>query len=188
MKTKISIWWLVALLVVLFALLKQCEGEPKVVTNTVTKIVTKHDTINEVIIKEVPKTVYVNKYIDKQGEKVIVYVDKPNDSTITANQYTTTLKSNKATAKIDITTTGELLDVSGVITYPEKETTTTITKTRDASGLYLFGAAPINSQALTPEIGVLYQFKNKMFVSTSVQYNNFTNNVDAKIGIGVKIW
>ena len=188
MKTKISIWWLVVLAIVFFALCKQCEGEPKVVTKTVTKVTKVHDTITEVKIDTFYTRVYVNKYIDKQGEKVIVYVDKANDSTITANQYTTTLKSNNSTAKIDITTTGELLDVSGVITYPEKETTTTITKTRDASGLYIFGAAPINSQALTPEIGVLYQFKNKMFVSTSVQYNNFTNNVDAKIGIGVKIW
>ena len=175
-------------LIIAFALCKQCEGEPKVVTNTVTKIVTKHDTINEVIIKEVPKTVYVEKVKTVKGKDSLIYVDKPNDSTITANQYTTTLKSNKASADLKITTTGELLDVQGVITYPKKETTTKITKTRDASGLYLYGSAPITAQALTPELGLQFNIKNKMFVSSGVQYNNITNNLDIKVGIGLKIW
>jgi hypothetical protein len=187
MKTKNIIYAVIGFIVA-FALMRQCEGEPKVVTNTVTKIVTKHDTITNTIIKEVPKTVYVEKVKTVKGKDSIIYKDKPNDSTITANQYDTELKSNEATAKLKITTTGELLDVSGIITYPEKETTTTIIKTRDASGLYLFGSAPIKSQALTPEIGLQYNIKNKMFISTSVQYNNLNNNVDFKIGVGIKIF
>jgi hypothetical protein len=187
MKTKKIIYAVIGFIVA-FALMKQCEGEPKVVTNTVTKVTKVHDTITKVKIDTFYSRVYVNKYVDKQGEKVIVYVDKPNDSTITANQYDTELQSNNAKAKLQITTTGELLDVQGIITYPKEETTTTITKTRDASGLYLYGSAPIIAQALTPEIGLQFNIKNKMFISSGFQYNNLNNNLDVKVGIGVKLF
>ena len=59
---------------------------------------------------------------------------------------------------------------------------------RSKSGFYLYGSSPINSQAFSPEIGVLFQVRNKMFVSGSIQYNNLNNNVDAKIGIGIKLF
>ena len=175
-------------LIIAFALCKQCEGEPKVVTKTVTKVTKVHDTITEVKIDTFYTRVYVEKVKTVKGKDSIIYKDKPSETTITANQYETTLKSNKASAELKITTTGQLLEVSGTITFPEKETTTTITKTRDASGLYLYGSAPITAQALTPELGLQFNIKNKMFVSSGVQYNNITNNVDLKVGIGVKIW
>ncbi len=187
MKTKISIWWLVVLAIVFFALCKQCEGETKTVTKTVTKVTKVHDTITEVKIDTFYTRVYVERVKTVKGKDSLIYVYKPTDTSIKANQYKTEVKSNDATAKLDITTTGELLDVSGVITYPEKETTTTITKTRDASGLYLYGNTSINSFSST-ELGLQFNIKNKAFLSTSVQYNNITNNVDAKIGIGIKIW
>jgi len=185
---KNRILYIVIGLIVMFALMKQCEGEPKVVTKTVTKIVTKHDTINNVIIKEVPKTVYVEKVKTVKGKDSIIYKDKPSETTITANEYQTEVKSNKATASLKITTTGELLDVLGVITYPEKETITETIKIRDASGLYLYGSAPITAQALTPELGLQFNIKNKMFVSGGVQYNNLNNNVNILVGIGVKLF
>lgn len=59
---------------------------------------------------------------------------------------------------------------------------------RSRSGLFLFGAAPVTSQAFSPEIGLLLQFQNKLILSASTQYNNITNNVDAKVGIGIKLW
>ena len=189
MKTniKIDFVWVIVGIIVLFVLLKTCEGEPRTITKTETKTIIKTDTVNEVIIKEIPKTVYVSKYIDKQGEKVIVYVDKPNDSTIKANQYDTEIKSNNATAKLKITTSGELYDVSGTITYPEKETTIETIKIRDASGLFLYANLPINNLT-QPEVGALFQFKNKMFISGGVQYNSVTRQPDLKVGIGIKIW
>jgi len=188
MKTKISFWWVIVLAIVFFVLCRSCEGKPKVVTKTVTKVTKVHDTITEVKIDTFYTRVYVERVKPVKGKDSLIYVDKPTDTSIKAKQYKTTLKSNDSSAELEITTTGELLDVSGVITYPEKETTTTITKTRDASGLYLYGSAPIKSQALTPEIGLQFNIKNKMFISSGVQYNNITNNLDIKVGIGVKIW
>lgn len=172
--------------IIMFALIKQCEGDPKVVTKTVTKIVKVTDTINEVIIKEVPKKVYIEK--TKKGDTIVVYKDKPSETTIEAKQYETLLTSNEATADLKITTTGELLDVSGIITYPEKETTTTITKTRDASALFIYANAPISSTALSPEVGALFNVKNKLIFGAGVQYNNITNNVNATFTLGVKVW
>ena len=184
---KINIWYVGLIFVVLFAVLKQCESEPRVITKTETKIVTVVDTVTETIIKEIPKKVYIEKVKTIKGKDSIIYKDNPTDTTIEANQFETELKTNKALAKLKITTTGQLLDVSGVITYPEKENITTITKIKDKSGLYIFGAMPINNFA-SPELGVLFQIRNKMFVSTSAQFNNITKQPDFKIGVGVKIW
>jgi len=181
MTKRISFWWLLIFGIIFFALLKQCEGEPKVITKVKTKVTTVHDTITEVKID----TNYVRVYVEKTKDS-IVYVSQPTDSTITANQFTTNLKSNNANAKLQITTTGELLDVSGIITYPEKETTVETIITRDASGFYIYGNLPINNM-VSPELGVLLQVRNKMFVSGGVQYNNFTQKMDFKIGLGIKL-
>jgi hypothetical protein len=181
-------WFYILLILIVFiALVKQCEAEPRIVTKTetITKYVT--DTITKVEIKEVPKTVFVEKYITEKGDEKIVFVKDSTKTSIKANQHDTKLTSNDATAELKITTTGELLDVTGVITYPLKETTTTITKTRDASGLFIYANLPINNFS-SPEVGALYQFKNTVFISGGVQYNNLTNMPDFKVGIGLKIF
>lgn len=183
MKTKVSIWWLIGVAVVFIVLIKQCEGETNTVTETVVKW--KTDSVYVDKIQKVKEPVYIEKTKTIKGKDSIIYVDRKTDSTITANEYKTTLNSNEAKADLSIISTGEVLDVKGTITYPEKETT--ITNTRDASGLFLYGATPIN-KTLTPEIGLLYQFKNNVFISGSAQYNNLTNGIDAKVGVGIKIW
>jgi hypothetical protein len=167
--------------------MRQCEGETKTVTKTetITKIVT--DTIIKTEIKEVPKEVFVNKYIDKEGEKVIVYIDKPNDSSIVAKQYDTKLKANDAIANLSITTTGELLDVQGTITYPEKETIKETTITRDASGFYIYANMPISSSISVPEIGVMFQIKNKLILGVGGNYDVLTQNFNAVATIAVKL-
>lgn len=165
---------------------KCCEGETRTVTKTKIEYVKVTDTINNTIIDTVPKIVYVERLKTVKGKDSIVYKDKPTDSTITANQYDTRLESNNATANLKITTTGELLDVQGTIDYTKEIKTIETTKIRDASGLYIYGNMPVNS--VQPEVGVLYQFKNKMFVSAGAQYNEFTKSADLKIGLGIKIF
>lgn len=180
---------IVAIAVIL--IVKACESEPETIIKTETKIVTVHDTIKTVEISE-PKTVYVTRvkdsliYLPNNNEGGLI--GGLNDSIIKANQYNTDLKSNNATASLTITTTGALLDVSGVITYPEKETTTTITKIKDKSGLFLYGSVPVNHNMVNVEAGLVYQFKNKMMVMGGVQYNQFTKSPDIKIGVGIKIF
>jgi hypothetical protein len=178
---------IIAILLVLLLLETTCNEKPEEMVKVVTKTETVTDTITKTIIKEVPKEVIVNKYIDKEGEKVIVYVDKPNDSSIVANQYQTELISNNATAKLDITTIGELLDVQGLITYPEKETIKETTITRDASGLFIYGSMPISSQLTTPELGVMFQIKNKLIIGVGAQYNTINDNLSAVGTIAVKL-
>jgi len=115
-----------------------------------------------------------------------VYKDKPSETTIEASQFEVELLSNDASATLTITA-NELYDVQGVITYPRIETTTETIKIRDASGLYVYGQIPINNIA-SPEVGVLIQVRNKMFISTGVQYNNLSQQLDYKVGVGIKIW
>ena len=183
---KINIWWVVALGIVLFIVMRSCEGKPRTITKTVTKIETIYDTINNTIIKEIPKKVYVQKVITKKGKDSIIYKNIKDENTITSSQFEVELLSNDASATLTITA-NELYDVQGVITYPRIETTTETIKIRDASGLYVYGQIPINNIA-SPEVGVLIQVRNKMFISTGVQYNNLSQQLDYKVGVGIKIW
>ena len=175
-------WYVPIIIVLVILLVRQCEKEPERVVKTVYRNVT--DTITNVVIKEVPKKVYVERVKSVKGKDSIVYVDTPNDSTIVANQYDTELKSNNASAKLKITTTGELLDVSGTITYKEKETTVETVKNK--SGLFIYAGTPVNSN-LQPEVGLLYQFKNKVLLGGGVEYDNL-NGVNVKIKLGIKIF
>ena len=186
MKVNNNILLIIAVIVILILINKQCE-KPKEVVKTVTKVEIVKDTIHLVEVDEVVKTVFVNRYVDVKGKDSIVYVDKPNDSTIQANQYQTTLKSNDATAEVQITTTGELLDVSGIITYPKVKETVTITKTKDRSGLFIYADLPVTNN-FNPEVGAIYQFKNTALIKGGVQYNEFTKSIDVKIGVGIKIF
>lgn len=172
--------------VCLFALLKQCNSKPEVKTETIEVVKWKTDTVTETIIQEVPKTVYIEKLKTVKGKDSIIYKDKPTEKTITANQYDTEIKSDSATARLKITTTGELLDVQGVIEYPRIERTTTITKTKDASGFFIYASMPVNGN-VSPELGGMIQIKNKIILGAGAQLNNFTKQIDAKITLAVKL-
>ena len=181
--------YILAGLIVLFALLNQCNGKVTTVIETKTVIEWKTDTIiqNKTIIKKVPKTVYVERIKTIKGKDSIVYKDYKSETTTTAKQFKTKIQSNKASADLLITSTGEVLDVQGVISYPEKETITNITKTKDASGLFGYGSIPINNFT-SPEVGLMYQFKNKVGVMGGIQYNSAINKPEIKVGILIKIF
>ena len=173
-------------IIAILVIIKQCEKEPEIKIETVTEYVKVTDTITNTIIQP-SKTVYVNRYVDKVGEKVIVYVDKPNDSTIQANQYDTKLESNNAIANLKITTTGELLDVQGTIDYTQTNTTTTITKIKPKSGAFIYLETSFNKNPERFELGIDYQLRNKFLIGASIDYNTITqsNTVNFKFGIRI---
>ena len=184
---KINWIWILVSAVAIILLVKSCEPEVKTVTKTktITKIVT--DTIKETVIKEVPKTVYVEKIKTVKGKDSIVYVNAQNDNTIEAKQYDTELKANNATAKLKITTTGELLDVFGTITYPEKETTIETVKTVPMSGLFIYGGASVVPMLQSAEVGIDYQIKNSVIIGVNASHNfeyDF-NSVGVKLGVRI---
>ena len=175
--------YLVAIAVILVSV-KECK-EPKVKIETVTEYVKVTDTITKTIISE-PEKIYVERVKTLQGKDSIIYVDKKTSTAIQVNKYDTKLESNNATADLNIVTTGELLEVTGVINYTQENTTTTITKIKPESGLYIYGKLPI-SNFNTPEIGAIYQFKNKIMLGAGVQYNNITKAPEVTATIGIKI-
>lgn len=179
------IWYIIGIIIII-VLVKQCEGEPRTIVKTKTEYIKVTDTVTNTIIQEVPKTVYVERTKTIKGKDSIIYKNKPSETTIKANQYQAEIQSNNASADLQITTTGELLDVQGTINYTKEIKTIETTKIRDASGLFIYTNMPVNS--IQPEVGALYQFKNKMFISAGAQYNSFTKSADLKIGLGIKIF
>lgn len=188
MKINISPWWVVASLVILFALFQQCNGNqpPEQIIEKETVVEWKTDTITKTVIDTVYKEVYLDKIITEKGKDSIIYRDVPSETTIEAKQYTTELFSNDATADLKITTTGELIDISGVIEYPEKTITTTITNNIDNSGKFIFVKTDILDPLNTIELGVFAHSKNKIGLIGSVGYNKTTQKASVNGGIAFK--
>lgn len=166
------------------------KKQPKTLTKTEVKIVKRTDTIIKTVFSE-PKKVFVIKEVAKDGSDSIVHVDRnvyfKDTTTIAANNYKTRLEANNASAELEITTTGELLDVQGTINYDEKETTTETIIYKNNSGLFLYGKSNINNFH-NVEVGALFQLKNKVFLSGGISYDNFTQKISPRVGIGIKIY
>lgn len=183
---KNSIFWVIGIILILL-LVRYCEGEPTTITKIETKYVKVTDTIKNTIIQKVPKIVYVEKTKTIKGKDTIIYKDKFSETTIKANKYETKIESNNANADLQITTTGELLDVQGVINYEKEIKTIETTKTRDASGLFLYGQTNLNGFN-NYGVGIDYQLKNKIIIGASVNYDDFNNNINLNVKVGFRIF
>lgn len=119
-----------------------------------------------------------------KGKDSIIYRDTATGETREALQYDTQLKSNNATADLKITTTGELIDVTGTIEYPEK----TVTIERDipvnTSGLFAWVQTDASLQLFG--VGLDYQFKNKVMAGAGLLHVDNNTYVVGKVGL--KIW
>lgn len=190
MKTKVDITWAIVIAVVLFALMQQCTTKDvKIVTNTETVIETVVDTITQVVIQKVPgPKIYIEKVKTVKGKDSIIYRDNPSEVTIPANKYKTELESEGAIAKLEILTTGELLDVQGTIIYPKQTTTTKITKKVPKSGAFIFLETNPSKMPDRYAIGIDYQIRNKILVGTSISYNSITDNMNLNVKVGFKIF
>ena len=181
------IYYLVGIIVVI-VLTKQCDGETITKIETVTEYVKVTDTITNTIIQEVPKLVYIEKVKTLKGKDSIIYKNKPSETTINANQYEARVESNNATADLKITTTGELLDVTGIINFTQENTTTTITNTKNKSGAFLYLETGFSKKPERFELGIDYQIKNKYLIDISVDYNTITQSSTVNGKIGLKLF
>ena len=183
MKWSKNLFFAIIAVIIVFIVIRKCEEEPRVITKI--EYITKTDTITETVIKDKPIIRYVERIKTAKVKDSIIYVSQPTELSVEAKEYEATVKTDSSRADLKILTTGELLDVKGTITYNQKETT--ITKIKDKSGFYVYGMIPVDNPII-PEVGGLYQFRNKMFISGGIEYNDFTKSVDFKVGIGVKLF
>lgn len=182
--------WILITIVVVALLIHQCtkKTEPKIVTKTeiVTKIV--HDTIVETKIEKVKEPVYVERIKTLQGKDSIIYRDKPTENTVEANLYNTNLKSNNAEALLKITALGEVLDVKGVITYPEVTKTITNDIYHEKGGLFLYGQGQIDKNPQIFGLGLDWVIKNKYVIGVSANHDNINKNSYGMVKLGIKLF
>jgi len=178
----------IVILILGFFLYNKLTEEPKVVTNTKIEWKTKIDTFYAATIDKTPKVKHVKKKKTAKGKDSIVYVYKEDSTTIKANEYKTQLKSNNAVADLKVLTTGELLDVTGVIKYDQKETVTTITKTYNKSGTFLYGETTLPPGPPSFKVGLDYVIKNKYIIGASYGYDSGTKDLHWGIKVGIKIF
>lgn len=190
---------IVGVVIVAILLLKIFNEEERTVTVIETKIVKVVDTIKVIEIKEKPVIKYVYK-----NKKEIVYVDKEifiKDTTktvIEANEYKTTLESNRAIANLSVLTTGELLDIKGTISYPKETKTITTTKYIHNSSMFVYGQLSIagydsNSYSSAGrfnqrQLGIDYVIKDKVILGVSGSNDASSDIYYFNIKVGIKIF
>ena len=181
-------WFVIFGIIAVLIIVKSCEPDAIVKTETVTVIKKVTDTIIQTEIKEVKKPIYIERTKTIKGKDSIIYRDKPTDATIEAKQYDTELFANNATAKLKITALGEVLDVRGVITYDQKETTTTVTKIVPMSGLFVYGGASVSPVLQVVEIGLDYQIRNTVIIGVSVNHDLKFDATYVGLKFGVRVF
>lgn len=153
------------------------------------------DSIKNVVINSI-EPVYIDtsktktKWLKPEKEIVRItdtfYLNSDSTNFVPANKYSLTLESNEATADLDITTTGELLDIDGVINYPKETITIKETIIDRAPHLSLYTMSPTNR--FSPELGLIYKTKGPISLMVSGNYNEFIKQGELKVGIGITIF
>ena len=192
-KTLITV---IGMIIIFIIITKACEEPIKTTVSTKVDIKKITDSIKKTIIEPNPEIVYIDTTIVKwkkgksevKWRDSIVYVEIPSEGTIEAKKFSSTLIANSATAKLSIISTGEVLDVKGTITYPEKTVINTITKTVNNSGGFLYLQSQLSSSPERFAIGLDYQFKNKVIIGTSIDYNTLTKNSSVNVKLGFNIF
>tara|TARA_R100000951_G_scaffold74557_1_gene62829 strand:- start:82 stop:642 length:561 start_codon:yes stop_codon:yes gene_type:complete len=143
----------------------------------VTDTVRMHDTIVK------PVKVYVDRWRNKPNPN-----PTPNneEEIVEANKYSQELIGEKGIAKIDVITTGELLDLSGTIECNEKIVEKTITKYTAKSKVFVSGGIDmrLNGGVKNIRAGIDYNIKNKVLLKGGLGYDITDNQPFAGVGIG----
>lgn len=176
----------ILLIIVLIVVVKLLESEPKTKVTTKTVYVDKIDTIIKVVYKDKPKDVFVEVGGGSDGTNV--YRDKATPLTVEAKQYSTTLFSNNAKADLNITTTGELLDITGTIQWQEAVTTITKETTKPKSGLFIYAEHQITQPFSNSSIGLDYQIRNSIIVGVSLNYDSAQKVVSPSVKLGLPLF
>lgn len=129
-------------------------------------------------------TKFKNVYV-KKTDTSLVYVDKPDSTTVEARIYTQPIISKRSKGVATITTTGELLDFCAVIESNDSIVEKTIIKHRDNSKLFLSGEI---SSSKDLKIGIDWNIKNKVLLKAGVGANLGTSTPYISVGIGIPIF
>lgn len=163
-------------------LLQFCEGpkkEDKIVTKT--KVVKVTDTLK---LNGKVVTKYKNVYIRKTDTS-LVYLDKPDTTSIEARVYTQPIKGSRSSGVATITTTGELLDFCATIECHDSIKETTTTKYKDRSKAFISASYNTNNQL---NLGVDWNLRNKILLKGGIGYETQTLKPYISLGIGIPIF
>jgi hypothetical protein len=164
-------------------LLHFCEGRnvKKDKVSTKVKVVKVTDTLK---VKGGVTTKFKNVYVRKTDTS-IVYLDKPDSTSICANYYEQPIVGKRSNGTAFITTTGELIDFKAIIECTDIIKETTITKYRDRSRLFLSPSYNTNNQI---NLGVDWNLKNKVLLKGGVGYDINNTTPYLLIGLGIPIF
>ena len=135
-----------------------------------------HDTIRKPVKVFVDKWRYIQKIPNSIKEEEIVE----------ANKYSQELVGKKGTAQIDVVTTGELLDLSGIIECNERIIEKTVTKYKNKSKLFLSGGIDmrLDGGIRNVRVGLDYNVKNKVILKGGLGYDITDNQPLVGVGLG----
>ena len=139
--------------------------------------------------KSKPKTVYIDKIKYIKGD--VVYVGEPNDSvpTIKANKYSQKVVGSRSVADIEVTTTGELIDLKSFVTVKDSiiEKETIIIKSK--SNVFMSGGISINPNQSVRDfnVGIDYNIKNKALIGVNGGFDLNSNQPYIGLRVGFSL-
>lgn len=187
---------IIAILIAILLFFMKCGRDgsgDSTITNTVEKIITEIDSTKDSEIKNrEPEKIKIIEYRDRIV-KVKDTADLPeNERSLVkeVNRYQDTTILENARIYSDIISEGRILEKNMKVEIDHKETTTTTTITKNASGLFIspgLGYSPIfGIEAL--ELNLMYISKNDMGVSAGIYYNPMSSHTGFKLTLHKRIW
>lgn len=158
------------------------------------------DSIKETMIYPDPEVIYIDTTADKiiylkpdeiiKIKDSIIYVDSSGvgQPAIKANQFDAVLKSNNATADLQILTTGTLLNVTGIIEYEKEIKTIETTKTIIKNGGFIYLETSVFPAIQRYEVGIDYTIRNKFILGSSVSYDSNSSQGYVNFKFGYRIF
>lgn len=179
--------------------LRVWNEQPTETTTTTTLIEQVRDSIIKANIK-IPNVVYIDtskpKIVKVPGKDVIkwkdslIYIDTAGvyNRVIAAREYPATLEAENASANLSILTTGQLLNVTGIINYKKEINTVETIKSINNSGLFLYGETSVIPKFQQYKVGLDYTIKNSVIVGTSIGYDTQLNAGIVNVKFGIRIF
>lgn len=166
--------------VITLLIIHSCEDNKDVVI-TKFKTIKVTDTLK---VKGGIQTKYKTVYV-KKTDTSLIYLDKPDSTSICANYYEQPIIGKRSNGKAFITTTGELLDFSAIIECTDTIKEITKIKHINKGRLFISPSYNTNNQI---NIGVDWNIKNKALLKGGIGYDINNSNPFLSVGIGIPLF
>ena len=187
--TKRTLITALASLIIGVLIASSCEGRGDVVGNKVKTKVKVVERIDTLVVKEKvlskPKIVYVDV-----NNTDTIYIKKPDSiPVIKARKYNQKVIGERSEADIEITTTGELIDLKAFVKVKDSIITKEVVEYKVKSNVFMSGGISVNPNQSVRDfnVGIDYNVKSKVLIGIEGGYDLNVNQPFIGFRVGLSL-